>query len=79
MQLEIEREALKKDRGRRQQSERLGVLEKDLANLGASADALTSRWQSEKEASSRCSRSRSQIDAAARPRSNRPSAPNITG
>jgi ATP-dependent Clp protease ATP-binding subunit ClpB len=48
MQLEIEREALKKetDAASRQ---RLEKLEKELANLKASADQLKAQWQAEKE------------------------------
>jgi len=48
MQLEIEREALKKetDAASRQ---RLEKLEKELANLKASADQLQAQWQAEKE------------------------------
>ena len=48
MQLEIEREALKKetDAASRQ---RLEKLEKELANLKASADQLQAQWQGEKE------------------------------
>ncbi|HWO01725.1 MAG TPA: ATP-dependent chaperone ClpB [Blastocatellia bacterium] len=48
MQLEIEREALKKetDSASRQ---RLEKLEKELANLKASADQLKAQWQAEKE------------------------------
>jgi ATP-dependent Clp protease ATP-binding subunit ClpB len=48
MQLEIEREALKKetDQASRQ---RLEKLEKELANLKASADQLKAQWQTEKE------------------------------
>ena len=48
MQLEIEREALKKetDAASRQRLERL---EKELANLKANADQLQAQWQAEKE------------------------------
>jgi ATP-dependent Clp protease ATP-binding subunit ClpB len=47
MQLEIEREALKKERDRASQ-ERLAVLENELANLRESLNALIARWQQEK-------------------------------
>ncbi len=48
IQLKIEREALKKesDKGSKQ---RLEALEKDLADLQEKADALTARWQGEKQ------------------------------
>jgi ATP-dependent Clp protease ATP-binding subunit ClpB len=49
MQLEIEREALKKETDPASK-ERLSKLEKELANLKAEADALNARWQVEKQA-----------------------------
>src|SRR5437867_3920041 len=49
MQLEIEREALKKEKDRASQ-ERLAKLEKELADLKATGDALKAQWQTEKEA-----------------------------
>ncbi len=49
MQLEIEREALKKESDAASK-ERLARLEKELADLRAESDALTARWQSEKHA-----------------------------
>src|SRR5208283_1395287 len=49
MQLEIEREALKKESDSASR-ERLAKLEKELADLKADSDALTARWQSEKTA-----------------------------
>jgi ATP-dependent Clp protease ATP-binding subunit ClpB len=61
MQLEIEREALKKetdDASRR----RLERLEKDLANLKASADQLKAQWQTEKEAVQKIRAIREQIE-----------------
>src|SRR5207249_2445197 len=48
MQLEIEREALRKEKDPASR-ERLGKLEKELADLKAEADALNARWQSEKQ------------------------------
>jgi ATP-dependent Clp protease ATP-binding subunit ClpB len=48
MQLEIEREALKKESDAASK-ERLAKLEKELADLRAEFDALTARWQSEKQ------------------------------
>src|SRR6476660_6379820 len=49
MQLEIEREALKKEKDASSRH-RLEKLEKELANLKASADQLQAQWQAEKEA-----------------------------
>jgi ATP-dependent Clp protease ATP-binding subunit ClpB len=49
MQLEIEREALKKETDRASQ-ERLERLEKELANLKEERGALQARWQQEKDA-----------------------------
>jgi ATP-dependent Clp protease ATP-binding subunit ClpB len=49
MQLEIEREALKKEKDAASK-ERLARLEKELADLRADSDALTARWQAEKSA-----------------------------
>ena len=49
MQLEIEREALRKETDKASQ-ERLSRLEKELADLRAESDALAARWQREKGA-----------------------------
>jgi ATP-dependent Clp protease ATP-binding subunit ClpB len=49
MQLEIEREALKKETDRASR-DRLAKLEKELGDLKAEADALKARWQAEKQA-----------------------------
>jgi ATP-dependent Clp protease ATP-binding subunit ClpB len=49
MQLEIEREALRKETDKASK-ERLGRLEKELADLKADSDALAARWQREKGA-----------------------------
>ena len=49
MQLEIEREALRKEKDSASK-ERLAKLEKELADLKAELDALTARWQAEKDA-----------------------------
>jgi ATP-dependent Clp protease ATP-binding subunit ClpB len=49
MQLEIEREALKKEKDKASK-ERLGALEKELADLREQSDALRSRWEQEKAA-----------------------------
>jgi ATP-dependent Clp protease ATP-binding subunit ClpB len=48
MQLEIEREALKKEKDAASK-ERLKRLEKELADLKAQGDALTAQWETEKE------------------------------
>ena len=48
MQLEIERQALQKEKDRASQ-DRLGKLEKDLADLREQSTRLHARWQSEKE------------------------------
>ncbi|MBW3096464.1 ATP-dependent chaperone ClpB [Pseudohoeflea coraliihabitans] len=48
MQLKIEREALKKETDQASR-DRLERLEKDLSELGEKADALTARWQAEKQ------------------------------
>jgi ATP-dependent Clp protease ATP-binding subunit ClpB len=49
MQLEIEREALKKEKDKASK-ERLKKLEKELADLQEESRALTARWEQEKEA-----------------------------
>ncbi len=49
MQLEIEREALKKERDKASQ-QRLEVIEGEIANLREELNGLTARWQTEKEA-----------------------------
>jgi len=49
MQLEIEREALKKEKDT-PSKERLQKLEKDLANLKSQADSLKAQWEIEKQA-----------------------------
>ena len=49
MQLEIEREALKKEKDRASK-ERLERLEGELADLGEESKSLTARWQNEKKA-----------------------------
>jgi ATP-dependent Clp protease ATP-binding subunit ClpB len=49
MRLEIEEAALKKEKDRPSQ-ERLAALRKELADLRASADALTAQWEAERQA-----------------------------
>jgi ATP-dependent Clp protease ATP-binding subunit ClpB len=61
MQLEIEREALKKERDAASR-DRLKKLEKELADLRAEGDALKARWESEKQAVSKLRALREQIE-----------------
>jgi ATP-dependent Clp protease ATP-binding subunit ClpB len=61
MQLEIEREALKKEKDRASH-ERLAKLEKELADLKANGDALKAQWQSEKDAVQQLRDLREQIE-----------------
>jgi ATP-dependent Clp protease ATP-binding subunit ClpB len=61
MQLEIEREALKKETDPASK-ERLSRLEKELANLRAEGDALKARWQAEKQAVQQLRDLREQIE-----------------
>ncbi|MHC4548416.1 MAG: ATP-dependent chaperone ClpB [Planctomycetota bacterium] len=61
--LEVERAALQKEKDRGSQ-ERLQALEKELAELRAEADALTARWQREKEQIGRAGAVKSQLEEA---------------
>ncbi len=61
MQLEIERQALKKETDKASK-ERLKKLEKELADLKSAADALQARWQNEKGAVQRVRALREQIE-----------------
>jgi ATP-dependent Clp protease ATP-binding subunit ClpB len=61
MQLEIEREALKKETDAASQ-ERLAKLEHELADLKAQADELKAQWQAEKDAVQRLRSIREQIE-----------------
>ncbi|MDW8365530.1 MAG: Clp protease N-terminal domain-containing protein, partial [Abditibacteriales bacterium] len=61
MQLEIEREALKKETDKAS-AERLVKLEKELAELRAEADALRAQWQVEKEAVQRIRKIKEEIE-----------------
>jgi ATP-dependent Clp protease ATP-binding subunit ClpB len=61
MQLEIEREALRKEKDAASR-ERLGKIEKELADLRADYDALQARWQSEKDSVQRVAKLREQIE-----------------
>jgi ATP-dependent Clp protease ATP-binding subunit ClpB len=61
MQLEIEREALKKERDRASK-ERLKKLEEELADLNEDARGLQSRWQQEKDAIAGIRKSKEELD-----------------
>jgi ATP-dependent Clp protease ATP-binding subunit ClpB len=61
MQLEIEREALRKEKDKASK-ERLSKLEKELANLKAESDALMAQWQAEKDAVQRLRAVREQVE-----------------
>src|SRR5207247_221885 len=61
MQLEIEREALKKETDPASR-DRLSKLEKELAELHAQADSLKAQWQAEKQAVNRLRALREQIE-----------------
>jgi ATP-dependent Clp protease ATP-binding subunit ClpB len=61
MQLEIEREALRKETDKPSR-ERLSKLEKELADLRAESDALMARWQAEKGAVQRLRGLREQVE-----------------
>jgi len=61
MQLEIEREALRKEKDQ-VSKERLAKLEKELADLKVRADALRAQWELEKEGISRLSRLKEEVE-----------------
>jgi len=61
MQLEIEREALKKETDKASK-DRLGKLEKELADSKADADAMAARWQAEKQGVQQIQAVREQIE-----------------
>ncbi len=61
MQLEIERQALKSEKGRASQ-ERLARLEKIIADLKSEGDALQAQWQAEKETVSQLRELRQEIE-----------------
>jgi ATP-dependent Clp protease ATP-binding subunit ClpB len=61
MQLEIEREALKKETDKASR-DRLERLEAELANLKAEADAMKARWQAEKQGVQQIQAIREQIE-----------------
>ncbi|HEY2910141.1 MAG TPA: AAA family ATPase, partial [Gemmataceae bacterium] len=62
MQLEIEREALRKESDKASK-DRLEKLEKELANFKAEADAMKARWQAEKQSVHQLQTIREQIEA----------------
>ncbi len=62
MQLEIEREALKKEKDKASK-ERLDILEADLADLKEESTQLTTRWESEKQAIQAVRDIRAEIDS----------------
>jgi ATP-dependent Clp protease ATP-binding subunit ClpB len=61
MQLEIEREALRKEKDAASR-DRLQKLEKELADIKADFDALSARWQAEKDAVQRVAKVREEIE-----------------
>ena len=62
MQLEIERQALKKESDAHSR-ERLAQIEKDLSTLREQSNGLKARWQTEKDAIGRIRKLKEQIDA----------------
>ncbi len=76
MQLEIEREALRKETDAASK-ERLAKLEKELADLKAESDALTARWQGEKDAVGPPRASFASRSSRPKSKSSRPSASTI--
>lgn len=65
MQLEIEREALKKEKDPASK-ERLAKLEKELADLKAESDALMAQWKEEKEGVQRLGELREKVEQVKR-------------
>lgn len=63
MQLEIEREALKKEKDPASRK-RLEELQEELSNLSSERDALTAHWKNEKEAISRIRQLKEQLEKA---------------
>jgi ATP-dependent Clp protease ATP-binding subunit ClpB len=61
MQLEIEREALKKERDKASQN-RLAAVDEEIANLREELNGLTARWQTEKDAIQSIRDIKAQID-----------------
>jgi ATP-dependent Clp protease ATP-binding subunit ClpB len=63
MQFKIEREALKKEKDTASK-DRLAKLEKEIANLEEEANALSARWQEEKEKLASAQKIKEQLDTA---------------
>ncbi|MEM7426523.1 MAG: ATP-dependent chaperone ClpB [Pseudomonadota bacterium] len=63
LQLQIEREALKKESDQASK-DRLAALEKDLAELEEKSNALSARWQAEKEKLNLAQKVKEELDAA---------------
>jgi ATP-dependent Clp protease ATP-binding subunit ClpB len=63
MQLEIEREALRKEKDKASR-ERLESLEKELADLKSERDSIRARWQAEKDAVSELGQLRGELEKA---------------
>lgn len=61
LQLEVERQALKKDKGR-DTKERLGVLDREISELQEKARAMKARWQTEKSSLQAIAQAKSTID-----------------
>ena len=61
--LEVERAALQKEKDRGSQ-ERLGALERELADLREESDRLTARWQAEKEQIDKARNAKERLEAA---------------
>jgi len=62
MQLEIERAALRKEKGDAAAAERLGKIERQLADLNESLAEMKARWENEKQGIERISGIRKQIE-----------------
>ena len=77
MQLEIEREALRKEKDKASQ-ERLGKLEKELADLKEERDRLAAHWQQEKEAIQASRKLKEELEQRRAARSSARSAPATT-
>ena len=67
IQLEIEREALKKESRSGVSRERLERLRSELADLKERADVLRAQWQAEKEASNKVQVIKAEIEATKAP------------
>ncbi len=65
LQLEIERQALKKEDDRHS-IERLGLIEKELSDLKAKADTMKAQWELEKEDIAKAKQAREQIEEVKR-------------